>query len=94
MYAITPDEFTALSVAQLLANDFIPTWGCHCNLLSDNGLQVCAKHIRGVYRLTSIRKSATSSFHAMYNGDTERVIRTMTQILSCVVNERQDDWDV
>ena len=40
-----------------------------------------------------IRKLTTSAYHPMGNGGTERVNRTMAQMLSTVVNERQNDWD-
>ena len=40
-----------------------------------------------------IMKLTTSAYHAMGNGGTERVNQSMAQMLSLVVNERQDDWD-
>ena len=43
--------------------------------------------------MLGIRKLTTSTYHAMGNGGTERLNHTMAQMLSMVVNERQDDWD-
>ena len=34
-----------------------------------------------------------SVYYSMDNGDSERVNHTMVQMLSMVVNQRQDDWD-
>ena len=43
--------------------------------------------------MLGIRKLTTSAYHAMGNDGTERVNHTMAQMLSMVVNERQDDWE-
>lgn len=40
-----------------------------------------------------VQKLSTSSYHAMGNGGTERVNHIMAQMLACVVNEKQGDWD-
>lgn len=53
----------------------------------------CSEVPREAYRLTGVKKLAMRSFHAVYNGGTERVNRTMAQILSCFVKEQLDDWD-
>ena len=44
--------------------------------------------------MLDVTKLATSSFHPTSNSGTERVNHSMAQMLSCVVNERQDNWDV
>lgn len=37
MYPVTSAEFTAEGIVGVLANNYIPVWGCSLNLLSDNG---------------------------------------------------------
>ena len=93
MYAVAPAEFTAEGTADILANQYIPLWGCPASLLSDNGTQFCSKLSQAVYKLLGVRKVATSSYHPNGNGGVERVNHTMAQMLAMVVNERQDDWD-
>ena len=62
-------------------------------MLTDNGRQFCSKLSRAVCKMLGIRKLTTSACHAMGNGGTERVNHTMAQMLSMVVNERQDHRD-
>ena len=94
MHPTTAAEFTAAGVAHVLVDKYIPTWGCPRKLLSDNGKQFCSELTREVCRLLGVKKLATSSFHAMCNGGTERVNHTLAQMLSSVVNDQQNDWDV
>ena len=93
MYAVCAAKFTARGTADILVNDYIPKWGCPKSLLTDNGRQFCSELSSALCRLLGIRKLTTSAYHAMGNGGTERVNHTMAQMLSMVVNERQDDWD-
>ncbi len=93
MYAVSASEFTAEGTAEILVNKYIPLWGCPVSLLSDNGLQFCAKLSHAVYKKIGMRKILTSSYHPNGNGGVERVNHTMAQMLAMVVNERQDDWD-
>ena len=38
MFPVTAAEFTAEGTANVLANKYIPLWGCPRTILSDNGL--------------------------------------------------------
>lgn len=93
MYAVCAAKFTAVGTADILVNDYIPKWGCPRSVLTDNGRQFCSELSSAVCRMMGIRKLTTSAYHAMGNGGTERVNRTMAQMLSMIVNDRQDDWD-
>lgn len=88
MYAVT-----ALGVANFFVNHYITLWGYPVKLFLDNGPQFCSELSRSVYHLIGARRLTTSSYHAMGNGGTEHVNHTMAQVLACIVNERQDDWD-
>ena len=93
MFPVTTAEFTAEGSADaILVNQYIPLWGYPCTVLSDNGLQFCSKLSQAVYLLLGERKLATSSYHPNGNGGGERVNHTMAQMLTMVVNERQDDF--
>ncbi|CAB1119198.1 unnamed protein product [Ectocarpus sp. CCAP 1310/34] len=82
------------AAADILVNRYIPLWGCPLSLLSDNGSQFCSKLSQVVYARLAIRKVATSSYHPNGSGGVDRVNHTMAQMLTMVVNERQDDWDI
>ena len=49
-------EFTAEGTADILVSKYIPLWGCHVSLLSDNGLQFCSKLSPAIYKLHGMRK--------------------------------------
>ena len=93
MFGVTAAEFTAEGTANILLNRFIPLWGCPSTLLSDNGLQVCARLATVVYKLMVIHKLTTSAYHPSGKGGVGRVNHTMAQMLAMVCNEHQNDWD-
>ena len=94
MFAVTVAELTADGTANILANSYIPLWGCPSALLSDNGPQFCAQLATTVYQLLGIRKLTTSAYHPSSNGGVECVNHTMAQMLAMVCNEHQNDWYV
>ena len=82
MFAVTTAEFTAEGTANILVNRYLPLWGCPSPLLSDNGLQLCARLATAVYKLLGIHKLTTSAYHRSGNGGVARVNHTMAQILA------------
>ena len=94
MFAVTTAEFTAEGTANILVNRYVPLWGCPSTLLSDNGLQFCARLATAVYKLLGIHKLTTSAYNPSGNGGEERVNHTMAQMLVMVCNEHQNDCDV
>ena len=65
IFAVTPTEFTAKGTANILANRFIPLWGCSSTLLSDNELQFCARLATTVYKLLGIPHYGTNVSHGL-----------------------------
>ena len=93
MFAVIAAEFTAEGTANILANRFIPLWGCPSTLLSDNGLQLCAQLAMSVYKRMGIHKLTAHAYHPSGNGGVGRVNHTVAQILAMVCNDHQNDWD-
>ena len=94
MFPVTAAEFTAEGTANILVNQYIRLWGFPRTILSDNVLQFCPELSQAVYQLLGVQKLATSSHHRNCNRGVERVNHTVALMLSMVVNERQDDWDL
>lgn len=68
MYATTGTEFTVLGVDHILVHSCIPTWRYLAKLPPDNGLEICVRLSRGLYRLVCVKKLATTSFYPVRNG--------------------------
>ena len=94
MYAVTDAEFTAEGTAHILVNKYIPLWGCPLRILSDNGRQFSSQLAVAIVALLKVRRVTTTAYHPSGNGGIERVNHTMAQMLSMVVNERQDDCGI
>ena len=92
-YAVIQDERTVGGTARIFVEQYISLWGCPHTLLSDNGSEFVARLSLAIYKLTRIRKIATTAFHPKSNGGVERVNHSLAQMLSLVISEQQDDWD-
>lgn len=77
-YATTEAELTTSNTADTLVDRYIPPWGCSVTLISNNGLQFCARFSRAVYERLGINKVTTSSNLSCTNDVVERVDYTMT----------------
>ena len=94
LYPVSAANFTAAGTANIFVNHYIPSWGCPARLLSDNGSQFSSDLSQAIYKLLGTTKLHTSSYHPQTNGGVERLNHTIAQMLSMMVNERQDDWDL
>ena len=92
MYTTAEADFTASGTADILVDHYIPLWGCPVTLLSDDGLQFCAKLSRALYERLGVNKIFTSSYHPCTNRVVQRVNHTMALMLATVGNELQNDW--
>ena len=82
---------TAISIAELLLELVISRHGAPENLLSDS--QFLSKMMMELYRLLGINKRSTTAYHPQCDGLVERFNRTLTQMLSLVIDKSNADWD-
>ena len=87
-----PDQ-TALTVARALVEGVISRHGVPSELLSDRGRNFLSGLMAEVYELMGIRKKSTTSYHPQSDGLVERFNRTLTDMLSKVVDKQGRDWD-
>lgn len=92
MHTMAAAQFPAVGTADILINDFISRWDCPKSLFSDYGKQLSSDRLRALHKSMRMRKLVTSANHPMGDGGTERMSHTMAQLLSMLVNERQNDW--
>lgn len=92
MYATTAAHSTAVGTAYILANGFMPEWGYPRQCLTMVG-NFFPSFMCGLQTGGDSMKLITSVYIPMVNDGTERVKHTMAQLLSTVVNGRENDWD-
>ncbi|CAF1054648.1 unnamed protein product [Brachionus calyciflorus] len=83
---------TADTVAKKLIN-LMMTHGLFVNILTDCTKNFQSELLSKIYELLDIYKLKTSPYHPECDGLTERFNRTLKTILSCFVNENQNDWN-
>ena len=91
--AIALSDATANSVAQALLQRVIFPHGCPHQLLSDQGSQFRSEVIRVLSQCLGITQVFTSPYHPQSNGLTERLNRTIKQVISAYVDPLYQSWD-
>ena len=90
LYAI--NNTTSDTIAKLILK-FMLIFGLCINILSDLGTNFQAELLRKIYELLDVNQLRTTAYHPECDGLTERFNRTLKTLISCFVNEHQNDWD-
>lgn len=95
-YAITRALPTscATDVADFLVYDIILVHGAPRQLLTDRGRTFLSAVVEEILRSCSAKHKFATSYHPQTNGLTERLNRTITDMLSKYVAADHQDWDV
>lgn len=72
---------------------FICRHGVPKVLISDRGLNLLSQGMRKVYEAFGIKKNEVLAYRPSSNGAVERFHRSLSNVLSQIVNERHNDWD-
>ena len=84
----------ASTVAPLLINKIFSRFGPPVVLHSDQGRNFESNLMHEICDAMGIVKTRTTAYHPQCDGQTERQNRTIQQMLSSFVSNRQDDWDL
>ena len=90
--AALPDA-TTHSVAQALLHKVIFPHGCPQQLLSDQGSQFRSEVLQVLSHSLGIKQVFTSPYHPQTNGLTERMNKTIKQVISAYVDPLHQSWD-
>lgn len=95
-YAITRalPTSTATDVADFLLTEVILRHGAPHQLLTDRGRCFLSKVVDDILRSCSTKHKLTTAYHPQTNGLTERLNRTLTDMLAMYVSPDHRDWDV
>lgn len=83
---------TAMTTARILYDNFIVHYGFPCKLHSDKAQNFESKVIRHLCKAGGIKKSRTTPYHPMGNGQVERFNQTLLQMLGTLDNSKKSDW--
>ena len=82
---------TAHTIARTLVEGIISRHGVPTEVLSDRGRNFLSDFMREVYHLMGIHKVSTTAYHPQSDGLVERFNRTLTDMLSKVVDRQRRD---
>ncbi|UYV66441.1 hypothetical protein LAZ67_4001687 [Cordylochernes scorpioides] len=86
-------EVTVKEVSKFLVEDIFLRHGAPQYLISDRGSQFTSNLMKEVMKTCKIKHCFTTSYHPQTNGLTERLNRTLINMLSMYVNTDQKNWD-
>ena len=84
----------AESVAKAFVDNVVCVHGCPRALLSDRGTNFTSALLRRVTDLLGIKRLFTTAYHPQTDGQVERFMSTLQQMLSKFCAENQRDWDI
>ena len=90
-YALPNQE--ALTVAKVLAVEFVPRHGVPLELHTDQGRNFESTVIRELCQLLGIHKTRTTAFHPRSDGMVERYNLTIGRQLAMFIGQHQSTWD-
>lgn len=85
---------TAYTTARLLYENFVVHYGFPARLHSDQGRNFESKLISELCKVAGVRKSHTTPYHPMGNGQVERFNRTLLGMLGTLDTSQKHDWKV
>ncbi|XP_062600140.1 uncharacterized protein LOC134261723 [Saccostrea cucullata] len=83
---------TARTTAEALFHNFITYYGILSRIHSDQGANFESKIIKELCNITGMKKSRTTTYHAMGKGMTERFNRTLLDMLGTLEPHQKSNW--
>jgi Reverse transcriptase (RNA-dependent DNA polymerase)/RNase H-like domain found in reverse transcriptase/Integrase zinc binding domain/Chromo (CHRromatin Organisation MOdifier) domain len=84
---------TADDVARLFVAHWVSAYGLPDDIVSDRDKLFTSRFWRALHTSLGIKLNLSTSFHPQTDGGTERLNRTLQDMLRCYVNPRMDNWD-
>ena len=88
-----PDK-TAESVLDCLLEEIIPRHSCPIAITTDNGKEFANKSFEDTLKRLNIQHIKSSPYNPRANGAVERSHRTLNNIISKLLNDHHDTWDM
>ena len=88
-----PDK-SAQSILECLLEHIVPRHGCPLVITTDNGSEFNNQYFRDTLSKLNVKHIKTSTYSPRSNGAVERSHRTLNDILSKLMGEHGDTWDL
>jgi len=86
-------DASADAVSRIFLAFWVGPFGVPARLLTDNGSNFTSDLMADLFIVLRIQKIWTSPYHPQTDGSVERFNRTLNNMVSHFVNDRQDNWD-
>jgi len=86
-------DASADTVSRIFLAFWVGPFGVPARLLTDNGSNFTSDLMADLFIVLRIQKIWTSPYHPQTDGSVERFNRTLNNMVSHFVNDRQDNWD-
>ena len=80
-------------IADIVMNEWVSRYGVPISILTDQGTNFQSMLLEMLYEYLDIRRLRTTAFHPQCDGESERFIQTMKNMISSYINENQTNWD-
>jgi transposase InsO family protein len=91
-YAI-PDK-SAYNIAYLLIEEIFPRYGSALEIITDNGSENLNRKVKETLEALNIHHITTSFYSPQANGRVERFHRTLHDVISKKIQDRENTWDL
>ena len=89
----TTTTATAVDTARLFVDNIVKAHGLPATIVSDRDSKFTSKFWQAVCKLWGIKQGMSTSFHPQTDGQTERLVRVLSEYLRHFVSPAQNDWD-
>ncbi|UYV79514.1 hypothetical protein LAZ67_17002951, partial [Cordylochernes scorpioides] len=83
----------AMEIARFIVEEIILRHGAPQQIITDRGTNFMSQIIKEINNLSGINHLKTTAYHPQTNGLTERLNKTLTDMLSMYVDVEQKNWD-
>ncbi|UYV84620.1 hypothetical protein LAZ67_X002854, partial [Cordylochernes scorpioides] len=83
----------AMEIAKFIFEEIILRHGAPQQIITDRGTNFMSQIIKEINNLSGISHLKTTAYHPQINGLTERINKTLTDMLSMYVDVEQKNWD-
>ena len=93
-FAFASKDIKSETIAEKLMDNIVCMFGVPVNLHADQGTNIESNVFQKFCELIEIAKTRTTPFAPWSNGETERMNRTLINILKKMVSDHPKDWDL